>query len=96
MPLQGFWAAVVTASHRGPPRGRSMDASRVVASRKSRALGNTPERTPGANNLTALKLVAQFLGIGLPREIRHQEAIMSAISIFPRSTQLEQGHFALS
>ena len=95
MPLQGFWAAVVTASHRGPTRGRSMDTSRVVASRKSRALGNPPERAPGANNLTALKLVAQFVGIGLPREIRHQEALMPAISIFARSTKLEQGHFAL-
>lgn len=51
------------ASHRGPTRGRSLDASRVVASRKSRALGNPPEHAPVANNLTALKLVAQFVGI---------------------------------
>jgi len=56
-----------------------MDASRVVASRKSRALGNPPERAPVTNNLTALKLVAQFVGKVVPSVAHLMSECASAV-----------------
>jgi site-specific recombinase XerD len=50
------------ASHRVPTRGRSMDSPEVIAHSIGRALGNPPECERVANDLTAAKLVAQFVG----------------------------------